>query len=182
MTNGRDADPLARKAIGLVKSLPVHAAWFKNVDTDAALRPECRPMRGLRWLLRAVVALTVLALCVLLWGVHEYQLDLKTAWKRALRPTARFTIDPARLPVARYARVLWLGDVPSPRINEVSGLAVSRRNRDLLWTINDSGDGPDLYAIGEDGALSRLVARAGRDQFRLGRPGGVRARRRRRTC
>jgi hypothetical protein len=38
-----------------------------------------------------------------------------------------------------------------PRIVESSGLALSRRHRAVLWTHNDSDDGPLLYAVGSDG-------------------------------
>ena len=38
-----------------------------------------------------------------------------------------------------------------PRIYESSGLALSRRHEAVLWTHNDSDDGPRLYAVGADG-------------------------------
>jgi len=34
----------------------------------------------------------------------------------------------------------------------VSGIASSRRNPGVLWAHNDSGGGPDVYAVGDDGA------------------------------
>jgi hypothetical protein len=37
------------------------------------------------------------------------------------------------------------------RILESSGLALSRRHEAVLWTHNDSDDGPRLYAVGSDG-------------------------------
>jgi hypothetical protein len=40
----------------------------------------------------------------------------------------------------------------NPEVNESSGLAVSRRNPGVLWTHNDSGDGPFLYAFNRSGA------------------------------
>lgn len=41
-----------------------------------------------------------------------------------------------------------------PRVvRETSGLAISRQYADLLWTHNDSGDGPHLYALNRDGDL-----------------------------
>jgi hypothetical protein len=44
-----------------------------------------------------------------------------------------------------------------PRIVESSGLALSRRHRAVLWTHNDSGGAPELYAVGADGrALATL--------------------------
>lgn len=43
-----------------------------------------------------------------------------------------------------------------PEIAEASGLALSRRNTDVLWTHNDSGQ-PMLYAVGVDGKLRARV-------------------------
>lgn len=41
----------------------------------------------------------------------------------------------------------------SPRLRESSGVAVSRTHRGLLWTHNDSGDGPNLYLADTAGTL-----------------------------
>jgi hypothetical protein len=38
-----------------------------------------------------------------------------------------------------------------PQIHESSGLALSRRHQAVLWTHNDSGDDPRLYAVGSEG-------------------------------
>lgn len=43
-------------------------------------------------------------------------------------------------------------DVANRRIDELSGLAVSRADPAVLWGHNDSGDGPVLFRIGPDGA------------------------------
>jgi hypothetical protein len=48
-----------------------------------------------------------------------------------------------------------------PRIQESSGLALSRRHPGVLWTHNDSGDGPHLYAIGPDGRTLATLTLAG---------------------
>jgi len=50
-----------------------------------------------------------------------------------------------------------------PRIQESSGLAVSRRHDGVLWTHNDSGDDAHLYAIGPDGSTLATVTLAGLD-------------------
>jgi hypothetical protein len=53
-----------------------------------------------------------------------------------------------------------------PRILESSGLALSRRHEAVLWTHNDSDDGPRLYAVGSDGrtlATLTLGGAAARD-------------------
>ena len=44
--------------------------------------------------------------------------------------------------------IAWLED---PAVSESSGVVASRRDPKLLWTHNDSGDGPFLYATDEQG-------------------------------
>lgn len=47
--------------------------------------------------------------------------------------------------------VLTSGRLANPLLGEASGIAASRYKEDLLWVINDSGNGPYLYAIDKDG-------------------------------
>jgi hypothetical protein len=49
------------------------------------------------------------------------------------------------------AEVVAILDLPA--LKESSGLAASRLRDDMLWTHNDSGDGPRLYAIGTNGEV-----------------------------
>lgn len=46
-----------------------------------------------------------------------------------------------------------LAEWGSGRLRETSGVAVSHRHEGLLWTINDSGDGPYAYLTDTTGAL-----------------------------
>lgn len=52
-----------------------------------------------------------------------------------------------------YLAPRTLGTVVDDRVNEASGLAASARYPGVLWTHNDSGDGPVLYALRLDGSL-----------------------------
>ena len=45
------------------------------------------------------------------------------------------------------------GTIRSPRLRETSGVSVSRRHPGVLWTHNDSGDKPVIYAINRAGEL-----------------------------
>lgn len=45
------------------------------------------------------------------------------------------------------AQVTWLSDIQDYEIAESSGLAASLLHDDILWTINDSGSEPYLYAV-----------------------------------
>jgi hypothetical protein len=47
------------------------------------------------------------------------------------------------------------------RIHESSGLALSRRHQGVLWTHNDSGDDPRLFAAGPDGRTVATLTLAG---------------------
>lgn len=49
------------------------------------------------------------------------------------------------------------GFISAKDIDEASGLAHSRRSEDMLWTHNDSGNQPLLYAVGTDGRLRGKV-------------------------
>jgi hypothetical protein len=54
--------------------------------------------------------------------------------------------------VPRPQSVETVGVLRTP-ITESSGVAVSRQHPGILWTHNDSGDGPFLYAVRMDGTL-----------------------------
>jgi hypothetical protein len=55
--------------------------------------------------------------------------------------------------------------ITEPVLDEISGLAVSRRHPDLLWTHNDSGDAPQIHAVGTDGSLRATVRLRGVDNI-----------------
>ena len=61
----------------------------------------------------------------------------------------------------RYAVPEQTGEVENELVMESSGLAVSRRDPNLLWTHNDSGDGPVLYLMDTKGKALGAVMIAG---------------------
>lgn len=50
-----------------------------------------------------------------------------------------------------YGSPVHLADLEDKALDESSGIVASRRNPDLFWTHNDSGDGPFLYAFDRRG-------------------------------
>ena len=60
-----------------------------------------------------------------------------------------------------YAGPTEVGRLAEPRNLEQSGLAVSQRTPGLLWTHNDSGGEPILFALNTDGALRGSIQVAG---------------------
>ena len=58
---------------------------------------------------------------------------------------------------AYAARVLEVVGVLPDELRESSGLAVSRTQPGVLWSHNDSGDGPNLYAIDRSGRLLAVI-------------------------
>ena len=52
-----------------------------------------------------------------------------------------------------YGEPVALGALDTGVVAEASGLAVSRLTPGVVWTHNDSGDGPVLYALGAAGTL-----------------------------
>jgi hypothetical protein len=53
------------------------------------------------------------------------------------------------------------GEVTDPSATELSGLARSRTQRDVLWSHNDSGAGPELYGLRTDGRVAAYPQVAG---------------------
>jgi hypothetical protein len=50
-----------------------------------------------------------------------------------------------------YGAPVHLVNLENQSIKESSGIAASRRNTDIFWTHNDSGDGPFIYAFDRQG-------------------------------
>jgi hypothetical protein len=50
-----------------------------------------------------------------------------------------------------YGQPVHLADLEDKSLDESSGIVASRRNANLFWTHNDSGDGPFLYAFDRAG-------------------------------
>jgi hypothetical protein len=57
-------------------------------------------------------------------------------------------------PLCRALRARVTGRVADPSAAELSGLVRSRSQRDLLWSHNDSGAGPQLYGLRTDGRVA----------------------------
>ncbi len=51
--------------------------------------------------------------------------------------------------------------IRDPRVLEASGLAPSLRHPGVLWTHNDSGNAPRLFALGRDGAVAATLRVSG---------------------
>ena len=76
---------------------------------------------------------------------------------------ARAAARPPALCGQLRARIL--GRVEAAAATELSGLVLSRSQRGVLWTHNDSGDSPRLLAVGLDGRLLADVAVTGAEAF-----------------
>src|SRR4051812_34201862 len=66
------------------------------------------------------------------------------------------SVDAAEIP-PDYSGPIRAGMMAEPRNLETSGLAASQRTAGLLWTHNDSGGEPVLFALNTDGTLRGSV-------------------------
>ena len=57
-----------------------------------------------------------------------------------------------------FAAPVERGRLSDTELDEISGVAVSRNNPRVLWMHNDSGDGPRLFAVRDDGAYLGVFA------------------------
>ncbi|HST86074.1 MAG TPA: hypothetical protein VLL08_30325 [Kineosporiaceae bacterium] len=73
------------------------------------------------------------------------------------------TLQPIAVPVAHSAAASSKVDrrIRDSRITESSGLATSRLHPGVLWTHNDSGNSPRIYAIGKDGSTDAALTLRG---------------------
>jgi hypothetical protein len=69
----------------------------------------------------------------------------------ATGPSSRYTFEPS-LDRCRAAAHDGSASVASDDLLEISGVAASREQQDVLWVHNDSGGAPDVYAVGIDGS------------------------------
>ena len=69
--------------------------------------------------------------------------------------------SPPDLPTDKANTAIKAGNIASNLLVECSGIDTSTVRDDLLWAVNDSGDGPYLYAVGVDGRDHGRVRIAG---------------------
>lgn len=99
-------------------------------------------MRRILRIVLFVIALPILLVLVLMgWRWTEGVMAERT-------PQPAFAVDPERGPL----EIRLLGNVPSD-LRETSGVAVSRDHSGILWSHNDSGDGPIVYALDPAGII-----------------------------
>lgn len=75
------------------------------------------------------------------------------------------TTRPQRPVLCGKLRASIVGRVETAAATELSGLVLSRSQRGVLWTHNDSGDEPRLLAVGLDGRLLADVSLTGAEAF-----------------
>jgi hypothetical protein len=81
------------------------------------------------------------------YAVHEYNQKF-TACHILQRRGTPPAFDPES---SQYDKPQTAGRIESSEINESSGVTASKCQPNLLWTHNDSGDGPYLFAIDQTG-------------------------------
>ena len=95
----------------------------------------------------------VLGAVLMGWRWDEFGYQAIRIMERNDLPTNLHIEEPSQIP---WSQARWSGDIEDPRLNESSGLAASNYVIDVLWSINDSGDGPNIFALSTTGkALGR---------------------------
>lgn len=85
----------------------------------------------------------------------RYTVEVRRADSDTLEGSGPIHVEPGVCPDGEVELVT--GTIADDRINEASGLVASQKNSGVLWTHNDSGDDPRLYAIDEAGNLLSIV-------------------------
>lgn len=75
----------------------------------------------------------------------------------AATPSPSQTAPPEPTHCASFRPPVALATVDSDELDEASGLAVSRRDPDLLWMIEDSGADAEVWAVRRDGSVRARI-------------------------
>jgi len=124
---------------------------------------------------RSLIICVLVGLCILAGSMLLSWHDLQThanaaaAAAAATRPAPDTRVD--------YQPGKAIGELFNEFIDESSGLAAGRANKNVLWTHNDSGDKPQVFAInhaGADLATVKITGASARDwedmcSFSIGR-------------
>lgn len=115
-------------------------------STEQKNRPKVRGWfaRLLRYSVRCVLLLTFGVLSFD-WYFGYSPLVYVTGINQTIRTVV--SQHPPLLPT----RVAWQGTLETEALNESSGLASSRKNKGILWSLNDSGSPAEIFAFTETG-------------------------------
>ncbi len=100
---------------------------------------------------RIGAAITILFACISLIVLSKWSIFPR---KPSSAPTDGLEVVLAKAvgaDSASYGTPVHLVDLENQSIKESSGIAASQRNTGILWTHNDSGDGPFIYAFDRKG-------------------------------
>ncbi|HEX3279648.1 MAG TPA: hypothetical protein VHR36_00335 [Pyrinomonadaceae bacterium] len=100
----------------------------------------------------SIVSMAAFAFCVVLFTACQ-QVQVPSSVEAA-RPAATPRVEQKSAPkqIQNYGPPRVLARLEDPAVKESSGIVASRTSPGLYWTHNDSGDGPNLYALDEQGA------------------------------
>ena len=110
-----------------LRSRSLHNMWHYSHERDETLRTR-------------VTLVGLLCLCLLALNGCEHAASTPQAGANNSRTKSNAYEPPVRL-----------AELEDDAITESSGIVASRRNPDIFWTHNDSGDGPILYAFDRKG-------------------------------
>ena len=119
-----------------------------------------RPPRRAHGAWRVLFALAALVIvlpvaCLVFLGLLQGR-DLAAALRALRAPAPAAVAEPVALPPAPFGPALYAGSLLDHELDEVSGLAASRRSPGVLWAVNDGGNTHRLFALSLEG--ERLAA------------------------
>ena len=99
----------------------------------------------------------LVVLFVVLFAVMAAQCGGDASTPAPAATTTTTTVLPVATRLCDAASPTQIGQLQSPELEELSGLAASRQHADVLWAHNDSGDTARIFAIDLTGALRATV-------------------------
>ncbi|XOV81690.1 MAG: hypothetical protein ACFHXK_12510 [bacterium] len=101
-----------------------------------------------------LLGLIALGLLLALFSTYGWQQGFAVGsglW-HLMKPRHAPAVSNVALPDVAWQQVTWMGDIENVNLRESSGLTASPVHDNVLWSINDSGSAPTLFALDERGA------------------------------
>ena len=108
-------------------------------------------MRLIKWLLAIAIVAAAAPFVALAGYGFAHGLDVGNAFRMLFATPSGETVDADLVPYHKPVAVRWLGNVDNLDLSESSGLATSVAAEGVLWSINDSGNDSEVFALGVAG-------------------------------
>ncbi len=162
--------PVAIVGCGPAATLDIDAAvdddrgrYPHTVELSATAAPDSAEPTSWTWNLGDGTTASGAQVAHTYWGAGEFVVRVTAEDEGGGSVTEELVIDVRQAACPETATPEEVGEVQSPQLGEISGVAESLDHQDVLWVHNDAGNTRRLYALSRDGEQLAAVSLQGVD-------------------